>query len=472
MPIDARIPASPDAPLSPRAQRRTPQLYREQVWLVRLRWVAGLVALLGGLINLHYLQWYRYEHRLYISLVGGLILAYNLAFWLLLRRWRDWSQAYLRVLAWLQILLDLGCLTVLMLCTDGYRSPLSGLYVLHMVFASLLLPRRMAFAVAATAIAMVQTGLALTNRWPGDRDTSIVAVGWGLSLLATVYLANRITRSLRENQRRMQRQNHRIRAMGRRLRRQQQALIQQEKMVAMGQMAAGVAHEIANPLASMDGLLQLLERKPERITPENLTRLREQVSRIGQIVRQLTTFAHPGEQAWQSGSLNDVVTRAMNVIRFDRRLNAVTVVRELDPALPACPLQPTALEQVVINLVINALDAMENARESRLSIRTRVAGEMCQLEIHDTGHGIPPENLARLFEPFFTTKPVGKGTGLGLSISYSIVRKHGGTIQVQSEVGRGTTFLISLPQAQKGARSSQEREGAERDISTSGNQDH
>lgn len=428
-------------------RRRLPALYLEQVWLIRLRWLAGLGAVGGGLYEWCYTHWY--DQGLAVPLVGAGILIYNAVLWLLVRCNREtvgrWSQAFLRGLAWAQILLDLVCLTYLTVLTGGYQSPLRSLFVLHMVFASLLLPRAMAFAVCGTAIALLQGALALTGQWPRDAKSQLIGVGWGLTLLATVYLANRITRSLHAQERRLLRRHRRIRAMAVRLRRQQQALVQQEKMVALGQMAAGVAHEVANPLASMDGLLQLLERRPDRITPENLLRLREQIARIHQIVRQLTTFSHPGDAVWQTGSINDAVTRVLNVLRFDSRLYGVTVNCELDPQLPPCQLQPTSFDQVLVNLVVNALDALESSPQRILTIRTTTVEGLCRLEIHDTGVGIAPEHLRRLFEPFFTTKPVGKGTGLGLSISYSLVRKHGGTIRVQSQLGQGTTFIISLP---------------------------
>ena len=428
-------------------RRRLPPLYLEQVWLIRLRWLAGLGTVAGGLYEWRYTHWY--NQGLAVPYVGAAILIYNVVLWLLVRGNREtvgrWSQSFLRGLAWVQILLDLGCLTYLTVLTGGYLSPVRSLFVLHMVFASLLLPRAMAFAVCGTAVGKLQVALALTGQWPTDAKSQVIGVGWGLTLLATVYLANRITRSLRDQERRLLRRHRRIRAMAIRLRRQQQALIQQEKMVALGQMAAGVAHEVANPLASMDGLLQLLERRPDRITPENLVRLREQIARIHQIVRQLTTFSHPGDEVWQTGSINDAVTRVLNVLRFDRRLQGVTVLCELEPELPPCQLQPTSFDQVLVNLVVNALDAMETSAERKLTIRTSVMEGQCRLEIHDTGAGIAPDHLRRLFEPFFTTKPVGKGTGLGLSISYSLVRKHGGTIRVQSQLGHGTTFIISLP---------------------------
>jgi C4-dicarboxylate-specific signal transduction histidine kinase len=243
------------------------------------------------------------------------------------------------------------------------------------------------------------------------------------------------------------------------LRRQQQALIQHEKMVAMGQMAAGVTHEIANPLASMDSVLQLMQRRPEKLRPESVQTLREQVSRIHQIITQMKAFAHPAEMQRQTLALNDVVNASIDMVRFDKRVQAVEVERRFDPEAGVIELLPQALQQVLVNLTINALDPMNDVQHPRLIVRTERREGWCVIEVTDNGHGITPEHMDRLFEPFFTTKPVGKGTGLGLSISYSLVQKQGGSISVRSEPGRGTTFTIRLPTEPQAALRKAEKMG-------------
>jgi signal transduction histidine kinase len=216
-------------------------------------------------------------------------------------------------------------------------------------------------------------------------------------------------------------------------------------MAALGQMAAGITHEIANPLASMDAVLQLLQRKPERTTPQSIETLRGQVARIHQIVRQMTSFAHPDEEFWEVRPLNEVADAALEMLRFDARLKGVTVERQFSPEAGALRLMPQAMQQVLINLIVNALDAMAETPEPRLTIRTERTAEWCVVHVIDNGHGIRPEHINRLFEPFFTTKPIGKGTGVGLSISFGLVQKQGGTIAVASRPGEGATFTIRLP---------------------------
>jgi C4-dicarboxylate-specific signal transduction histidine kinase len=269
-----------------------------------------------------------------------------------------------------------------------------------------------------------------------------------MMLLLTVHFAEHITRSLAYHRRQAREQSDRVRAMGDRLRRQEGAMMQQEKMAAMGQLAAGVAHEIANPLASMDSMLQLIQRKPDRMEPEAIRRLREQIGRIHGTVRQLTDFAHPSETRWETAEVSEVIDRALEILRFDRRIDAVYLDRNISAAAGQIRVQPHALEQVIINLVLNALDAVTDVAEPRLAIRAlRREGE-CLIEIADNGHGIDPEDLPHLFEPFFTTKPVGKGTGLGLSISYSLIARQGGRIEVHSREGEGARFTVHLPAAQ------------------------
>jgi signal transduction histidine kinase len=457
----------PPAPLEnpPRPAKPAPRgtLTRQLHWIVSLRWLAGATVIVGGMADLFWLHWYgRGRH---IAAVGAIILIYNLLFWTLGRR--NGRIAAPRTtapngntywLVWAQILADLACLTALVNWTGGYDSPLRALFVLHMVFASLLLPRPMAFGVALVAIGMVEGVLAISNL-PAFGAAGIVrhspqqvavGVGWDATLLATVYLASRVARDMRRQGRRLARQNARIRRMAERLRRQQEALLQHEKMFALGQMAAGVAHEVANPLASMDGLLQLLERRPEKVSPENLARLREQVARINQIVRQLTTFAraeradlHTGE--WREESLNAVVTHGLEVLRFDERLKKMTVERRLDERLPPVRMQSAAIEQVLVNLMLNAADALEGAPAPKVVVKTEAAAGWVEMSVADNGPGMTDEVRARIFEPFFTTKAVGKGTGLGLSVSYSLVKKHGGEILVDSTVGNGAVFRVRLP---------------------------
>ncbi len=418
-------------------------------WFIRLRWGAGAGVIAAAVLDGAYLRWYGPWAAMLA--IGLFILAYNAFFWLVTPRQENQApQRRMLSLAYLQVALDLLCLTLLTLWTGGSASPLLGFYVFHMVFASLLLTDRVAYAIAAAAGAALAGGLVLTGQFPVPATERAVLAGWGVMLLATVYLANHITRGLHRHRRRIQRQRDRIRIMGDRIRRQQQGMIQQEKVAAIGQLAAGVAHEISNPLACIDSMLQLLQRRGGNVSDEAFVNMREQVARITQTVQQLIHFAHPSEGERQTVPANQVVQRALQIIRFDPRLRKIDLV--LTPAEESLSVrvQPRAMEQVLINLILNALDAVAETPQPRLEVRTRREGERCVVDIIDNGHGIRPEHLGRLFEPFFTTKPVGKGTGLGLAISYSIIQSMRGTISVESEPGKGTRFTVSLPAGQDG----------------------
>jgi len=261
-------------------------------------------------------------------------------------------------------------------------------------------------------------------------------------------VGSQISRSLRRQRRRLIRQKRELVEMDRTLRRQERSMAQHEKMVALGQMAAGVAHEIANPLASIDSLLQLMLRKPERLKPQSIETLREQTDRIARIVRELTTFARPAsaDAELQTVPINEVVGEALAMLAFDPRMKQVRVQRSFADDTGAARMLPQAILQVLVNLLRNALDATERTPDSAIFLRTARQEEgWILIEIADNGPGITPKNLKHLFEPFFTTKPVGKGTGLGLSISYSLIARHGGSISATSKPGEGATFRIKLP---------------------------
>ncbi|MHC5022514.1 MAG: two-component system sensor histidine kinase NtrB [Planctomycetota bacterium] len=535
-------------------------------WFVRLRWAAASVTLVGTAANAMSQGWSAAHTR--VLIVALTILAYNLPFWLIQRA----SGARLAlprvrvVLAWGQILLDLVALTLLTVWTGGLASPLLGLTVIHVVFASLLLRPPSAYGVVTVAMLLVFGTLWLTGRWPDTQDEHMIGLGWAMLLLLTAYVSSRIVSSLRRHERELETQGRRTRAIldtaadgivtiteqgvirslnpaaeqifgyrademvgrnvamlmpepfasehdgylreylqtgdariigigreveGRRrdgstfpldlavsevplgheriftgilrdisdrkqaedelrqlnaeLKRQQQAMIQSEKMAAMGQLAAGVAHEISNPLASLDSLLQLVAKHPERLDEATGKQLRTQVTRISRIVQQMMDFAHPNETGWERRDLNEVITSGLDIMRFDRRLRDIQIVRDFDPDAGEITLMPLAIQQVVINLLLNALDAVADVEQPRIVISTRPDNDWCVVEVADNGVGIEPEAINRVFEPFFTTKPLGKGTGLGLSITYSLVRRHGGRCDVESTPGDGTRFILRLP---------------------------
>ncbi|MFH1560432.1 MAG: ATP-binding protein [Chloroflexota bacterium] len=223
--------------------------------------------------------------------------------------------------------------------------------------------------------------------------------------------------------------------------------IESAKLAAVGQLVSGVAHELNNPLASMWGLAQLtMERNLDEPTKGEVEMILTEAERSLRIVQNLLSFARPSERLKVDTSVNAVVKDALELRRYALEVSNIKLVEHLHPDLPLTYADPHGIQQVVLNLIINAEQAMLAAHGGgRLLVRTEQVGHMIHLEITDNGPGIPPENLAVIFDPFFTTKDVGKGTGLGLSICYGTIQQHGGRIRVQSELDKGATFIVELP---------------------------
>jgi two-component system NtrC family sensor kinase len=227
----------------------------------------------------------------------------------------------------------------------------------------------------------------------------------------------------------------------------QDQLIQQEKLASVGQLAAGVAHEINNPLGSVLLYADILHKetpKEDKQQREDLQMIIREATRCKTIVNDLLNFSRQNEILAKETDLNAIVCElAAGQSKQDLYVN-VEIVTELDPDLGTIQADPLQLHQVFINLMNNAAEAMPDGGELILRTRKGPAPGLVMIEIQDTGVGITEENMKKIFTPFFTTKPIGKGTGLGLAIIYGIVKMHRGQINVQSEPGKGTTFTITL----------------------------
>lgn len=227
----------------------------------------------------------------------------------------------------------------------------------------------------------------------------------------------------------------------------------QEKMAALGLLAAGVAHEVGNPLASISGVTQTLLRRTEdpKVT-EKLELIKAHVQRISHIVREMQSFGRPPILDWGPCALNDILTKAVEMIRFDKRAANVEIDLETADDLPTTYGIEDQLLQVFLNVLLNALDALNplgDSQQRRLSIVSRTAEPPSEpaliIEFDDVGVGIPKEAVGKVFDPFFTTKEVGYGTGLGLAVCYRIVEEHRGHIEINSEPTQGTQVRITLP---------------------------
>ena len=252
-------------------------------------------------------------------------------------------------------------------------------------------------------------------------------------------------------------------------------LLQSEKMAAIGQLAAGVAHEINNPVGYVYSNLQSLESyltdlfrltdavdsaaslEDLRSIKKNidyaflrsdlqdlLTESREGIERVKTIISAMKDFSHIEEEAFKPADLQRGIETTLNVVNNELKYKA-EVIREFGE-IPDVECIISQINQVVMNLLVNAAHAIDDF--GRITVRTRHQQDTVVIEVEDTGKGISPDNLNRIFEPFYTTKPIGKGTGLGLSLSFNIIEKHSGRIEAESEVGKGSCFRITLPVTQ------------------------
>ncbi|MCX7789704.1 MAG: response regulator [Chloroflexaceae bacterium] len=236
-------------------------------------------------------------------------------------------------------------------------------------------------------------------------------------------------------------------------RRLEQQLLQSEKLSAIGQLVAGVAHELNNPLTSVSGYAQLLLRD-ESLPPEprqDLEQIYVQAERAAKIVQNLLIFAREHKPERTTGSVNEALRRALALQQYQLRVENIGVRLELDPALPPTTADFHQLQQVFLNLITNARYAMvQKGGRGTLTLRTGLDrgpadDAHIRVEVIDTGVGIPERDLQKIFNPFFTTKPVGQGTGLGLSICFGIVKEHEGQIWAESQIGVGTRVVVTLP---------------------------
>lgn len=232
-------------------------------------------------------------------------------------------------------------------------------------------------------------------------------------------------------------------------------LIHAQKMESIGLLAAGIAHEVGNPLTSISSLVQVIQRTTsDDFTQEKLELIKSQISRISRIIRDLVDFSRRSSYEVQLTDINKNIHEAVEIVRVGRKAKAVLFDVQLDETLPMLPLVPDQIQQVFINILINAVDAIHAdgaiipgglAKQGRIVVRSSITDSHVVVSVHDNGSGISEDIRPKIFEPFFTTKKVGEGTGLGLWVSYGIIKSFQGDILIESAEGAGATFVIQLP---------------------------
>jgi len=231
------------------------------------------------------------------------------------------------------------------------------------------------------------------------------------------------------------------------IRKMQSHLIQQEKLASLGKLAAGIAHEINNPLGGILIYSHLLLEETDKSSPkhDNLKKIVKETTRCKDIVKSLLQFARPRDPEMTLTDVNEILENSLSIMERQALFQNIKLIKKYSNDLPKIVADSAQLQQVFMNIILNGAEAMDG--NGKFTIKTSLGRDKknIHVELADTGHGIKEEDKKRLFEPFFTTKEVGKGTGLGLAISYSIIQKHEGTIKVKSQLGKGSTFTVIIP---------------------------
>jgi PAS domain S-box-containing protein len=230
-------------------------------------------------------------------------------------------------------------------------------------------------------------------------------------------------------------------------------LIHTQKMESIGTLAAGVAHEVGNPLASISALVQIIQRQTtDDFIKEKSELVKKQITRISKIIRDLVDFSRPSNYELRLTDINENIRESIEIVRVGKKAKDIEFAQNLDMTLPPLPLVSDQLQQVFVNILINAVDAIVERRaqvagEERgmIKVASSMEKDFCRITFEDNGIGVKDDKISKIFEPFFTTKTEGKGTGLGLWVSYGIVKSFQGDIKVESKYHKYTKFIIHLP---------------------------
>lgn len=466
---------------------------------VTMRWLAILGVLTATLVAA--LVFHIMFPTLAVYIICAFMAIYNLVLFYQVRSLRkEKPGGVIRKVARynnIHILLDLITLTVLIHFTGGIENPFIFYYVFHAIVASIALHYRTTYILATLALTMILllVGLEYAGWIPhynlqGFADPTLyqkvsyvlpVVIALATVLYGATYMTTAISGELKKRQRQVVELGNQLlekktaeiarekemqeklsvayRGLSeshQQLKESQEQLIQVEKLTSLGQLAASIAHEVNNPLSGVLVYTQLLAKKikndssSKEVALEYLSKMEGELIRSTKLIRNLLDFARQSTPAFREVNLNEVIARSLDLVAHSAELQHVQIIKKFDPSLPGVMADFDQLQQVFTNLIINAVQAMPGG--GKLTLCTSSNENQLKIEVQDTGYGIPPENIRKLFTPFFSTKSEVKGVGLGLAISYGIIQRHHGSIEVQSQPGEGTTFIVYLPLRAKEAQ--------------------
>lgn len=412
---------------------------RRCLWLVQVRWIV-IVLLLSAIGIFGRLATFLPRENLAPLVTCALVLLFLNIFYTLGRDRLKNTERFLI----LQMVVDLVLLTALLFFSGGIENPFSFAYIFSVITAGTLLRRRQAVWLTVFTgglfLTIISLDLLQLIRHPlilRIPQNPLLAAGQVLSFFLAIAFAGSLTILLHDKIRRDERQ-----------------IILAGKMASMGEMAGRIVHEINNPLTIVQSRVKLIlerERGSPGLSPKtvlDLERMDLQCERISELTTGLLSLGSPTLGARSPLSVNHLIEETLNLLEPGIRKRGIQLVCHLSQVQPEILGNGSEMQQVLLNLIGNSLDAMESG--GILRIETWIGEKnSVEISIQDTGEGISSDLVHRIFEPFFTTKKEGKGTGLGLAISEGLVRSHGGHIEVESEVGEGTTMTLRLPRIKK-----------------------
>jgi len=425
------------------------ELERRLSWLIHLRWLAigcVLVTIVITSTTFKVLSTYSVFALSFITLA---MIGYNLIFSILLKKMRA-PKAH----AFAQVLLDLISLTLMLHFSGGIENPFFAFFVFHVIIGSILLRKYEAYIIGIVTcllfcgvVVLEYTGMidhysllpfqSLQSQLLTSSLYPYYVFGILFAFVATTLFSVYFTTTIMEN-----------------LRQRQAQLVQAGKMVAVGQLASGIAHEINNPLATVAASAELLKElaRQEALVrlrefesfPKHLNRIEEQVYRCKDIIQSLLGFARKEDVGFVDVRVSDVLDETLKLIKEGAKSRGQEIICFYKKdGLPPVQANPRQLQQVFLNILMNGLDAIDEG--GRVTVKAYLEGKDIVVEIADNGRGILPEHLPKIFDPFFTTKPPGKGTGLGLYLVHQIMQSLKGNVTVSSEAGKGSAFRIFIP---------------------------
>jgi len=447
-------------------------------WFVQLRWLflLGLAVVIFFARKIFNLE---IEHNwIPIYIIGVLVFLYNVGFYIrhwLVRKHKESkvSPRELRIEANLQIGLDLMALIFLIHYSGGIENPFIFFFIFHMIMGSILLSRLDIWfqAIGAIFILMLLLGLsyfgiiphyhingfAHPGLWLNKPYIWAGAVSFSLTILMTIYMTTSIAQSLRKRERelfetknQLEKKSQELEQVNKEIIRQQQLLIQSEKLASLGKLSAGVAHELNSPLTGILSFAHFIKDTAQdnpQIQCDIEVVIRE-TERCKKIIKSLLDFARQSQPEKKKEDLLAILSKTISLIENHKDFKNIKIIKDFPESLPLIMLDRDQIQQVFMNLLVNAQEAMPKGGSIYITVNLTQDKKYIQVLFSDTGIGISEENLNRIFDPFFTTKE--KGTGLGLSIVLGIVENHGGELEVKSRIGEGTTFIIKLPTGQEG----------------------